>query len=387
MAGLTSTGFLALTRAEALANIEAYLRAKISDRLDLSEDQVLGSLNAIVADHLEQLWQVAEEAYLAFDLTNATDDRVVALGVLMGCPRRGATKGLVRATVQLGAGLTFAPGELVAAVTDEPTNTWQNRSTITTVSSGFYSAVFESQTAGASAIAAAGTLEVIPTPIAGWTSITNAADAEPGLDLEPIDALRIRIAASVGRGGQHTTSAIRAAVVNVAGVLSCQVFENVLSVTANGLPPHSLRVVVWDGATQAASNNELAQAIWDHSATYSVGVQTGTAFDDELGAQLVNFDRATAVACTVAVQIQSASRVARADVRAAILAKWPGGSGTGLVGAEVTFHRVSGSVFAVPGVDDWVTFTVNGGTADLPASATTVYQLTEGNITVTGDVT
>ena len=44
------------------------------------------------------------------------------------------------------------------------------------------------------------------------------------------------------------------------------------------------------------------------------------------------------------------------------------------------------SVFSVPGVDDYVTFTVNGGTADLAASVSVVYTLDESDITVTGDV-
>lgn len=382
MAGLTDTGWLSLTRAEILEAYEAYERAKISDKLDLGPDQVLGSVNAISADHHEQLWQLAEEAYAAFDLTNATDDRVVALGVTMGVPRRGATQGLVTTTCQFSAGGSYAAGALVAQVAGEPDNLWSNRFAVTVPSSGFFPVKFISTTAGAAAIAPAGTLTIIPTPVAGWVSITNAADAQPGLDIEPIDALRVRISQSTARGGLRTTGAVRAAVVSLPGVLSCDVYENVLAITANGIPPHSMRVVVWDGVGQAADDDEIAQAIWDHSATFSMGQQTGEAVDEELGVQVVQFDRATASAVTIAVNIQSASRVAASAVRAALVAAMPN-----IVGRELTFNRISSAVFAVAGVDDWVTFTVNGGTADLPAAPTTIYTLSTSNITVTGDVT
>jgi hypothetical protein len=73
--------------------------------------------------------------------------------------------------------------------------------------------------------------------------------------------------------------------------------------------------------------------------------------------------------------------VAIDDVKDAILAAMPT-----RVGREVTFHKLAGSVFSVPGVDDYLTFTVNGGTSDLTALQSVIYLLDESDITVTGDV-
>src|SRR4029453_12170839 len=114
------------------------------------------------------------------------------------------TKGLVTATVDLDASQSYAPGDLAAHVSDEPTNRWLNRDAVTSTTAGSYDAVFESENAGAAAIAEAGTLTIIATPVAGWNGVTNAAAATPGQDIESIAALRIRRAAALSIGGSRT---------------------------------------------------------------------------------------------------------------------------------------------------------------------------------------
>ena len=383
---ITETGYQRRTRDVVLQSIQQALRGKISLKLDLSEDAVLGNTSNIDADRVDELEQLVEEAYNAFDPDNASDDRMAALALLTGVPRRGETKGLVTATLDLDASQTYAPGDLAAHVVDEPTNRWLNRDEVVSTTAGEYEAVFESENAGAAAIAEAGTLTVIATPVSGWNSITNDEAATPGQDIESIAALRIRREQAVASGGSRTRGAIRAKLIAIDGVLSAEVFENTSSaVDANGIGPHNIRPVVWDGSPAAAEDDEIAQAIYDHAAEgiRSQGTQSGTARDPGTSAPVtVNFDRATASDITVAVDIQSETGVAGDDVKAAILAAMPG-----RVGQEVTINKLRGSVFTVPGVDDWVTFTVNGGTADLPALQSTIYLLDESDISLTGDVT
>ncbi len=93
------------------------------------------------------------------------------------------------------------------------------------------------------------------------------------------------------------------------------------------------------------------------------------------------FDRATPQQIVVAVDIESADGVAIDDVKAAILEAMPT-----RVGREVTYNKLAGSVFNVPGVDDHVTFTIDAGTVDLIAVQNVIYLLDESDITVTGDV-
>ena len=382
---VTATGYQRRTRDTVLASIQTYLRDKISAKLDLSERAVLGNVSNLMADRIDELEQLVEESYNAYDPDNASDDRKVALALLTGVPRRGETTGLVTVTLDLDAAQTYAPGDLAAHVIDEPTNRWLNRDEVVSTSAGTYSAVFESESPGAEAIAEAGTLTVIATPVSGWNSVTNPLAATPGQDIESIAALSIRREGALSIGGSRTRGAIRAKVLLVDGVISAEVFENVTNVTdGDGILPHGIRVVVWDGSPAAADDDAIAQAIWDHKAEgiSSQGSETGTAQDDVLGPVLVSFDRATAVNIEVEVDIESTDGVAATDVEDAIIAEMPNRVGRGVV-----FNKLAGSVFNVTGVDDWATFEVEGGTADLPAVQDTIYLLDASDINVLGDVT
>jgi len=381
---ITATGYERRTLDVVLQSIQAFLRDKISAKLTLTERTVLGNVSNLDADHIDQLEQLAEECYHAFDPDNASDDRFVALALLTGVPRRGETKGLGTATVNLDASQTYAAGDLAAHVVDEPSNRWLNRDAVVSTSSGNYAAVFESEFAGAAAIAEAGTLTVIATPVSGWNSVTNAAAATPGQDIESIPALRIRREVALSIGGSRTRGAIRSKLALLDGVLSAEVFENTSNfVDGDGIGPHNIRPVIWDGSPAAADDDEIAQVIYDHQAEgiLSQGAQSGTAQDAVIGPVTVAFDRAATSAVTVAVDIESATGVAIDDVKDAILAAMPT-----RVGREVTFHKLAGSVFSVVGVDDYVTFTVNAGTSDLVAVQNRIYLLDESDITVTGAV-
>lgn len=382
---VTETGYERRTQGDILEAIQGAQRSTISAKLDFSERTVLGSINPIFAEHVDQVEQLVEEAYAAFDVDNASDDRFVALCLLAGVVRRSATKGLVEVTLVLEASKSYAAGDLVAHVTDQPTNRWLNRDAVVSVLAGSYVATFESEFASADAVAPAATLTVIASPTDGWLSITNADDATAGTDIEDIEALRLRREQAVSIGGSRTRNSIRSALVLLDGVLSAEVFENTSNATdANGLPPHSLRAVVWDGDPAAASDAEIAQVIYDRKAEgiVSDGTEVGTAQDEVLGPQLVAFARALTVDVTVDVEIESATGVAIDDVRAAIAAAMPT-----RVGEEVTLNRLRGAVFRVGGVDDWVTFLVNGAEADLPALVSTIYLLDLTDISVTGSVT
>lgn len=383
--GLTATGYTPRTLADIVEALTESLRSTISEKIDLSERSVLGNITQIFAAHLVQVEELAAAAYDAFDVEAADDDRVVALGILIGVPRRGPTKGLVDATLNLGASFAgAAAGGLVAHVVDEPANRWVNRDAVPSGADASADVVFEAETAGAAGVAPSGTLTIIAGPVTGWNSITNAADATPGTDIEAIEALRLRMQLAVAAGGSRTRNAIRAKLVQLDGVLSAEVFENTTSsVDADGIPPHAIRAVVWDGSTPAADDDEIAQVLWDTKAEgiLSDGGESGTAQDEVLGPVTVNFERATEDTIAVAVNIKSADGVAIADVKAAILAAMPN-----RVGAEVTFNKLSSSVFNVPGVDDWVTFTIDGGTADKAADINTIYTLSSDDVVVTGDV-
>jgi uncharacterized phage protein gp47/JayE len=389
MTGVTSTGFSRKLFDEIVSEIVAHERGRISAQLDVSERTVLGNLNAIFADHLSQVWELLEEAYNATDPDNATDSRLVSLALLTGVERRGASNGLVTATVNLDASQSFAAGDLVAHVLDEPSNRWVNRDEVTSTSAGNYSVVFESEDAGSGASAAAGTLTVIASPVSGWNSITNAADATPGSDEESIEDLRARREASLAQAGSGTVDAIRADLLQVDGVLQVTVLENTTdAVDSDGLPAHSFRAVIWDGSPAAADDDEIAQAIHDTrpAGIASSGSSSGNATTTDGQVVSVSFARATAVPIYIDVDVVSASGVSIADVRAAIIAAVDSLG----VGDDVIFNRIAAAVFSVDGVDDFDfvqigTAPAPSGTANISISNTQIATFNSADITVTGD--
>lgn len=387
MAEITDTGLVVDTMSEILEDLTARTRAALGAKIDLSEREVLGNYNPIIAEKLEQIYELLSAAYNAYDRDNAEPDSVRSLAVLLGVPQRGATKGLVAVTLTFSGAQSYSAGAITMQVVDEPENLWVNRDGVEATGAGGVQAIFESVAAGSAAIANSSTLTVFPSGLpTGITAGTNPKDSQNGLDIESIEALKIRMAQSVARGGSRTTQAIRSALVQLAGILSADVYENTDSTPdANGLPGHSLRAVVWDGSPGAADDDEIAQVIWDRSATYAHGSQSGIARDAKLGDVQVRFDRATEVPITVAINVVASKTVAIADVKAALIADMPGGA-QGRVGAAVVYNQLSCAAFDVDGVENWTTFTIDGSTSDKPALQTTIYTLDSSDITVTGDV-
>jgi uncharacterized phage protein gp47/JayE len=378
---LTDEGYEPRTQAEVFESQQTFLRATVSEKLALSDKTVLGNWVRVTSDHLALLEEAQQQSYNAFDRDGASSDRLSSLAILLGCPRRETeTTGLVVQTVNLDAGQSFAAGDIEAAVVGEPDNIWRNRDAVSSVGSGNYSVVFESVLTGPSATAAAGTLTEL-VALDGVNSVTNAEDAQPGKARETDGELRVRMAQAVAAGAQNTASSIRAALITIPGVLSADVFENRTgSIDANGVPGHSIRCVIWDGSPAVAKDNDIAQVIWDRSATFSQGSESGTALDENLGEVAVSFDRATAEDITCAIAIQSEKGASEDDIKAALVAAMPG-----IVGKGITLEKLAAGALAVANVDGYASFTINGGSADLPATQNVIYRLALSDVTVTGD--
>lgn len=128
-------------------------------------------------------------------------------------------------------------------------------------------------------VAATHTLTQIETAVSGWTFVTNEADAELGTAVETDAALRLRREDEISAGGSSNADAIRAAILELDGVVSCTVFVNDTNTTdGDGVPPHAIEVLVRGGDDQ-----EIWDTIW---ATKSAGIQAyglevGTAEDAE----------------------------------------------------------------------------------------------------------
>ncbi|HET7543292.1 MAG TPA: hypothetical protein VFK05_25640 [Polyangiaceae bacterium] len=364
--GVTTTGFVVKTFQDIQSGIFAYWRGKISRYLKLDEKTGLGNVGNGAADQIAQVWEAIQGAYYAFDILNADDDSIVALCELTGTIRRGAKNGFWSSTCNLDASKTYAPGDLVANVAGQASNRWQNRDPITTTAAGNYAVTFISQTAGAAAVGVAGSL-VIAQPIDGWNSVTTAVNATAGEDIETIEELLIRREQELQGAGSATLAAVRAKVSKVPGVISVRAVENKKDVPdiVNGVPPKAYRLVIWDGVSPAALNDDVAAAILSAgpAGIQSVGSSSGNAVDDVGDTQTIPFDRAAQVPIYVTCTVKGG---ASADIKAAIIKA--GGSLTS--GNSVIAEKIRAAITNAPGVTDLTAFAI--GTSAGPVSAVNI---------------
>lgn len=261
MSGLETTGFVPKTAdelADELADAQRAAPALGAD-WDTSAESPGGQLNGVLSTKLAELWELGVVLFNCRDPRGASFAGLDAVCSLTGTTRQPAKKGTVTLTLLVAAGATIPAGS-VAAVDGQPSNRWVT--TAAAVNSGGSPASVvvdaEAETAGPY-VANSGTITVIARPVAGWTSVTNGADAAPGALAETDPVLRSRRERELGALGTSPVDAIRAALSRVAGVSVVAVAENDTNELDPilGMPPHSVMAIV-QGGTDAA----VGLALW-----------------------------------------------------------------------------------------------------------------------------
>lgn len=390
--GLTSSGFIQKIFTEIQSDIGAYLLSNLDPALDLSPDRPLGQLIGACSKELSLPWEAINTIYNQMDPDAAEGDMLHALGALTGVRPQAATFGTCVCTLNLNAGASVPAGS-VAYVSGQPSNTWTLDTTVSngTMSPGNFTGNFTSTIAGPT-IANSGTLTQIGTPVIGWNTVTNAADAVLGLAQDTDAAFRIKRQNSLAASGAGTVDAIRADVLNVEGVLQAFCFENTTdTVDGNGVPPHSDHVVIWDGASPLASNTAVAQAIWNSKpsgiATY--GSVSANAIDSVGNTQVVKFDRATQVPIYFTLTT-TLSATAPSNYRTLVKAALETYAVETLnLGIEVFALAFRSQALTVAGVLDVPTFFLGtapspGGTSNIPITFLQIATLDTSHILVDG---
>lgn len=146
--------------------------------------------------------------------------------------------------------------------------------------------------------AVAGSLNVIETPITGWTGIANIVDADEGRAVESDLEYRTRIRLLLRAVGSATPDAITSRLLEItiangftSDVEAAAVFENTSDVVDGaGRPPHSFEAVVLGGL-----DAEVGQQIWDHkpAGIATFGSTTEGVVDVNGAAHTVDFSRPT----------------------------------------------------------------------------------------------
>jgi uncharacterized phage protein gp47/JayE len=261
--GVTPSGFVLKRYEDLRAEVEAELRTRISPSLNTSPDSVIGILISVYAEKLAEAWEVLEAVYRSFDPDAAEAASLDAVAALTGTQREGATKSRTPGSVNVNPGV-YPAGTLFASVSGSPSSLFVNLATVTNggVLPADFPVDFEAVATGPT-VANAGTLTVIATPVVGWNSVTNTADATLGAEVEGDAALRERRENEIRSPGSTNVDAIRADILRDGpGVLSATVLENDTdAIDVNGLLPHSIEAIVYGPAVPTLDDDQAIAEI------------------------------------------------------------------------------------------------------------------------------
>lgn len=261
--GVTTDGFNKKTLDDLTTEIEASERSDIDPSLNLGADSVFGQLNGIFADKLRELWDLAQAVYRSLYPDSAEGDALDNIASLTGVTRQAATKSTATVTISGDPATVIPVGRVISVATTG--DRFVTLAEVIIGGGGSIDAEVEAEETGPIA-APTGTLTVIETPVSGWDSVTNAADAELGTNEETDSELRTRRLDLLFNPGAGVLESILANVSEVVGVSDTFAFENTTMLTdADGLPAKSFEVVVAGGDDTA-----IAQAIFDKK---PIGIQ------------------------------------------------------------------------------------------------------------------
>jgi uncharacterized phage protein gp47/JayE len=424
MPGVTPTGFVGRTRAEIQAELEEDWREEFGANVDLSPDSPDGQIIGIVADRIAELWEVGQAVYSAQDPDKAVGQAQDAVCAITGTQRDAAAKSTVDMTVTGTAGTVLPVGrEVSVAATGDRFRTTAEATLVAVparANSTFYAlgaryttggnvyqcvddgtsgvgtapvgtaydtlyvdgtTVFrflgagtaaddvEAESVEADAIAgAARTITVIETPVSGWDGAVNVADAMLGRAREEDDELRAKREAELAAAGGGTPAAITAAVLQVAGVISCKTYaNNTASTDSEGRPPHSVEVVVEGG-----EDADIAAAI---AANVSGGIrpygsESVNVTDSQGLVWAIGFSRPDVLTIYVRVDVEKDPLVFPVDGEDQLVAAIIGDEGSYPIGKDVVSRRIVARCFDVPGVLDVSVAYISE--TDPPIAATTI---------------
>jgi len=243
---ITAAGISGPSYADIFAQLQSqYWQIYGSDAV-LTPDTQDGQLLAVFAQAIYDAGQACIATYQQFSPQTAQGAGLSSVVKINGLTRIGGSPSTAALTLTGTAG-TVINGGLVGDNQNLGTQ-WQLPATVTIPFSGTITVTATCTVNGVTA-AAPSTLVNILTPVAGWTSVTNAGAATAGVAVETDIALRVRQATAAAQPAQTVLAGIKTAVAAVPGASPSWVYENDTdSVDSIGLAPHSIGVVTAGGS-------------------------------------------------------------------------------------------------------------------------------------------
>lgn len=370
--GLSDTGLVVPRGADYLTEIRTRFEQSTGLTPAWDDDLILGTFSAIMAQLLGEQAEVLQAVYDAFDVGNATGVQLSSLARVRGITRRSATKGTVTLPCTGTAGTVLTIGRTVEGGGSDGQARWILTEDVTIGAGGTVDADFEAETAGA-VTAAAGDIDTIVTPVSGWSSVTQAADASAGRDAETDDELRLRMAQSLQSGAAAGLGAIRARLLDLDYIEAASVIDNpdaeTRTVEGIVMPARSVLVTVAPDTLTDAQKTAVLQLIYDNlvgstvtTGSDVVGTVTGAdGFDKD-----VSFDFGDELAYTIAGTLTMASGYDAADASATLQGLVEAYVGSLQIGEPLLYLDLAALARQVPGILT-VAATINGGANLIPA--------------------
>ena len=284
--------------ADILAYLQAQYRVIFGPDVYLGNDSQDGQFLGVIAAAINDSNAAAVAIYNSMSPATAQGNGLSNNVKINGIARLVASKSTVDVTLVGVAGTIIANG----VVADANNVNWNLPASVTIPSSGTITVTATAQNAG-SITAAANTVTKIQTPTYGWQSVNNAASAAVGNPIETDAALRVRQGQSVALPSLTVLDGIVGAVESLAGVTLVQSYEHDTATTdVNGLPAHSIALVVQGGDTTAiatAISQKKTPGAYTQGTTSQV-ITTPSGFSNT-----IRFYRPTTKAISVEVKIHA----------------------------------------------------------------------------------
>lgn len=320
--GLTDAGYTAPRAADILAVMQDEIETELGAAVDWANDLVLSAIVASAASRVGELAQSGQALVDAWSPANSTGLPLSDLSLIVGVRRDPATSSTCTVTLTGTAGTVVPSSRIIESTADR--SRWLTSSSATIGGGGTVTVVVTAEVPGV-VTAEPGDLTTIVTPVSGWTSVTNAAAATPGVAAESDASLRKRRQQSLQTAGSRSLNALRSNILAIDDVDAAVVVENDTMATATvegiSLPAKSVGVVVHPSTMTSATQQLVAQAIYDHvsAGIYTAGsdvVATITGLDNV--GHVVRFDFAGETAVDVDVTVDLEDGYELADVEAPI---------------------------------------------------------------------
>lgn len=325
MYGIVASGFNPKPYSVILDEKKSKAQELFGMSVDLTETSPLLLMLEIQALEEATLWEMCESFYYSGFVDFATGTSLDRVGSLIGEVRKAATKATV--TVKFtGINGTIIPEDTVVMTSGDDPVEFVTDAIATIPAGGYIDVACTAVLYGADGNVGAGTITVQKVPIVGVTSITNVYAAVGGTDVETDAVYRLRIKGQVTQISKGTLEAIRQAVLDLEGVLTVGVVED--------LDTHMVSVYV-DGKTPPDTDvdDAIAEVRPAGIPVYWYGVTSQTVYV-----------KAT-VTVNDGVPVDASTKIKDALI----------GYVNGLSSSEpVIYMKVIDAIYDVVGIDSWI---------------------------------